>query len=643
MGVQSFDDGLLAGMERLEKYGSGEVIRQRLAAVQGIFPTLNVDMIFNLPGQSLAMLEHDLDVLRDLGVDQISFYPLMTAPTARHKMEKTMGQNDPSLRLPMYQRILERLLGAEYHAASAWCFSRNQGMFDEYIIDQADYVGVGSGAFSYVGGAYYSTTFSLNHYCRRIEGGQSGITQRRPVSRKDQMRYDYLVRLFGGELKRDYIERRYGKAFWLLMAPELLAMRALGATRHDAGCDPPHAPRHVLLGADDGRVLQLGELGPRADARAHPRRAGNLERRSKDTRRGDRSRADAQSRRKLTMQDTHVSLAHGNGGRYMRELIQEIFARHLANPYLDTDTDAAVLPWNAADGQLAFTTDSFTVQPIEFPGGNIGSLAVHGTTNDLAVAGAVPKYLSLGVLLEEGLEFAVLERIVAGIAQAANEIGVVVAAGDTKVVRRGEGGGIYLNTSGIGVRNPALRLGVKEISAGDAILVSGPVGDHGIAVMLAREQFGLRGDLKSDAASVLPHHARTGALPGPALHARPHARRPCDRGPRDRAGHRPRRETRRDARARARFRALGLRNARLRPVFPGVRRSRGRGRVAGRSGSRTGCRARAALRRRCRDHRRRAGATAPRRAAHAAGRGTRDRGTRGRSAAENLLKEVTSG
>jgi hydrogenase expression/formation protein HypE len=204
------------------------------------------------------------------------------------------------------------------------------------------------------------------------------------------------------------------------------------------------------------------------------------------------------------MQDTHVSLAHGNGGRYMRELIHEIFARHLANPLLDTDTDAAVLPWDPADGELTFTTDSFTVQPLEFPGGNIGSLAVHGTTNDLAVAGAVPKYLSLAVILEEGLEFAVLERVVAGIAQAAREIGVVVAAGDTKVVRRGEGGGIYLNTSGIGVRNPALRLGVREIRAGDVMLVSGPVGDHGIAVMLAREQFGLRGDLRSDAASVLP-------------------------------------------------------------------------------------------------------------------------------------------
>jgi hydrogenase expression/formation protein HypE len=206
----------------------------------------------------------------------------------------------------------------------------------------------------------------------------------------------------------------------------------------------------------------------------------------------------------VSLEDTHVSLAHGNGGRYMRELIEQVFARHLANPFLDTGSDAAVLPWSAGDGQLVFTTDSFTVQPIEFPGGNIGSLAVHGTTNDLAVAGAVPKYLSLGVLLEEGLEFALLERVVAAVAAAAREIGVVVVAGDTKVVRRGEGGGIYLNTSGIGVKDPALELGIGRIRAGDAVLVSGPVGDHGIAVMLAREQFGLRGDLRSDAASVLP-------------------------------------------------------------------------------------------------------------------------------------------
>jgi len=232
VGVQSFDDGLLAAMERLEKYGSGAAIRERLAAAHGIFPTLNVDMIFNLPGQTPEMLETDLAALLALQVDQVSFYPLMTAPTARHKMERSMGRADPRLRHAMYERILGRLL-PEYRPSSAWCFSRSAGMFDEYIIDQDDYVGVGSGAFSYVGGAMYSTTFSLNHYCRRVEGGQNGITQRHELSLKERMRYDYLVRLFGGELRRDYIERRYGRAFALRMAPELVAMRVLGATRHE--------------------------------------------------------------------------------------------------------------------------------------------------------------------------------------------------------------------------------------------------------------------------------------------------------------------------------------------------------------------------------------------------------------------------
>jgi coproporphyrinogen III oxidase-like Fe-S oxidoreductase len=231
VGVQSFDDGLLAGMDRLEKYGSGREIRARLAAVRGIFPTLNVDMIFNLPGQSLAMLDADIDALAELDVDQVSFYPLMTATTARHKMRKTMGEADESLRHPMYERILDRLL-PRYRASSAWCFTRGEGMFDEYIIDEDDYVGVGSGAFSYVGGEMYSTTFSLNHYCRRVEGGQSGITQRRTLGLKERMRYDFLVRLFGGALKREYIAGRYGAAFWLRMAPELVAMRAVGATRH---------------------------------------------------------------------------------------------------------------------------------------------------------------------------------------------------------------------------------------------------------------------------------------------------------------------------------------------------------------------------------------------------------------------------
>ncbi len=202
------------------------------------------------------------------------------------------------------------------------------------------------------------------------------------------------------------------------------------------------------------------------------------------------------------MDYTHIALAHGNGGRYMRELIDEIFARHLANPSLDVRVDAALLELDARE--ILVTTDGFTVQPLEFPGGDIGSLCIHGTVNDLAVSGAVPRYLTLNAFIEEGLEIALLERIVASAAHAAADAGVRVVAGDTKVVRRGEGGGLYLATTGIGVLDNRARLGVDRVRPGDQVLVSGPVGDHGIAVMLAREQFGMRGELRSDAASVLP-------------------------------------------------------------------------------------------------------------------------------------------
>ena len=197
----------------------------------------------------------------------------------------------------------------------------------------------------------------------------------------------------------------------------------------------------------------------------------------------------------------------------MRELIELLFAKHLKNPTLDVQADAVTLPLDR-HGELLFTTDGFTVQPLEFPGGNIGSLAVHGTTNDLAVSGAIPKYLSLNAFIEEGFEVAALERIIISIAEAAKAIDVAVVAGDTKVVRRGEGGGIYLATTGIGIKATDINLSMSQIQPGDRLLVSGPVGDHGIAVMLAREQFGLRGDLLSDAASVLPLTQALLDLPG---------------------------------------------------------------------------------------------------------------------------------
>jgi hydrogenase expression/formation protein HypE len=202
------------------------------------------------------------------------------------------------------------------------------------------------------------------------------------------------------------------------------------------------------------------------------------------------------------MDDTRILLAHGNGGRLMRELITDIFSRHLGNPLLDTDADAVTLPH--VDGDIMVTTDGFTVEPLEFPGGDIGSLAVHGVVNDLAVAGADPLYFTVSALIEEGLEVAALDRYITSFARAARQSHVAVVAGDTKVVRRGEGSGLYLSVAGIGVRRAATRLAMDRIAPGDVVLVSGPVGDHGIAVMLAREQFGLSGELRSDSASVLP-------------------------------------------------------------------------------------------------------------------------------------------
>lgn len=212
--------------------------------------------------------------------------------------------------------------------------------------------------------------------------------------------------------------------------------------------------------------------------------------------------------------ETHIALAHGNGGRLMRELIDSLFAYHLQNELLDTGVDAARLPLDCNAGEIMITTDGFTVEPLEFPGGNIGSLAVHGTVNDLAVAGATPLYLSLNAFIEEGLEVAVLDRIVGSMAQACQESQVCIVAGDTKVLRRGQGGGVYFATTGVGLRPFGLTLGMAQIRPGDSVVLSGSIGDHGTAVLLAREQFGLSGELKSDAASVLPITQALLALPG---------------------------------------------------------------------------------------------------------------------------------
>ena len=196
-----------------------------------------------------------------------------------------------------------------------------------------------------------------------------------------------------------------------------------------------------------------------------------------------------------------VLLAHGGGGKLMHQLIQKMFAPAFSNPLLDGGHDGAVFP--VTEGRLAFTTDSYVIQPIFFPGGDIGSLAVHGTVNDLAMCGARPRYLSIGLILEEGLPMETLWRIVQSIKHAAERSGVQIVTGDTKVVDKGKGDGIFINTSGVGVVPEGVSIRPENISAGDAILVSGDLGRHGIAIMAVREGLEFQSVIESDSAPVV--------------------------------------------------------------------------------------------------------------------------------------------
>jgi len=197
-----------------------------------------------------------------------------------------------------------------------------------------------------------------------------------------------------------------------------------------------------------------------------------------------------------------ILLAHGGGGRMMQQLIREVFVKALGAHGRAAEHDAAVF---AASGpRLAFTTDSYVVKPLFFPGGDIGKLAVLGTVNDLAMSGARPLYLSLGVILEEGLAISELERIVGSIAAAARDCNVVVLTGDTKVVERGKADGIYLNTAGIGAIEHTLHIHPASVQSGDVVLLSGDVGRHGMAIMAAREGLEFETPIQSDCASLAP-------------------------------------------------------------------------------------------------------------------------------------------
>lgn len=193
-----------------------------------------------------------------------------------------------------------------------------------------------------------------------------------------------------------------------------------------------------------------------------------------------------------------VVLAHGSGGRLSRELVEQVFLKSFANPALAPLEDAAEVRIPGAT--LAFTTDSYVVTPVEFPGADIGRVAVCGTVNDLAVKGARPLALSAGFILEEGFPGALLGRIVASMRRAAAEAGVEIVTGDTKVVEKGKADGIFINTAGVGLIPKGRRLTSASLRDGDAVLVSGGLAEHGVAVMNARDRLGLEGGIKSDAA-----------------------------------------------------------------------------------------------------------------------------------------------
>jgi hydrogenase expression/formation protein HypE len=211
-----------------------------------------------------------------------------------------------------------------------------------------------------------------------------------------------------------------------------------------------------------------------------------------------------------------VQLGHGSGGKMSAALLKERFLPHFANDVLAQLGDAAVVDVNGQ--RLAISTDTFVVNPLEFPGGNIGSLAVHGTVNDLAMMGARPLCLSAGFVLEEGLPFDVLDRVVRAMGQAARAAGVPLVTGDTKVVERGKADGVFINTTGIGVVTPDFAPAPARTRPGDAVLVSGPLGRHGIAIMTAREGIAFEAEIESDSAALYPLVERLRTAVGPDVH-----------------------------------------------------------------------------------------------------------------------------
>ena len=250
VGIQSFEDRLLMQMDRYGKYGSGAEAFERVASVAHLFPSFNVDMIFNFPSQTEDVLAKDIELVKEIGANQTTFYPLMASPLRRRELAQTVGDIDFNREALYYQMICESL-APEFEPASAWTFSRDRGtMIDEYIVDYPEYVGIGSGAMSFLGHTVYGNTFSLAEYHERIQSGKMGVVKRGDeYGIMAQMRYRFVTDLFGLRLDKRRFRRDFGIPAEIGLAAELAFMTAVGGIKK--------IDSEEILLTDKGRYLLL--------------------------------------------------------------------------------------------------------------------------------------------------------------------------------------------------------------------------------------------------------------------------------------------------------------------------------------------------------------------------------------------------
>ncbi|MHB8108656.1 MAG: coproporphyrinogen III oxidase family protein, partial [Syntrophorhabdaceae bacterium] len=228
VGVQTFDDGILKAVERYHKYGSGEEITARLKDTMGRFDTLNIDMIFNFPTQTMKMLERDLEILMSLSVDQVTFYPLMVSTSTEKIMGKKLGKVDYNRGRDFYMKIVESL-HKDYRPSTAWCFSRGNVMIDEYVVNYDEYAGLGSGSIGYIAGSVYSNTFDIPDYIKALDNGKFPIAARKDCGTRERLLYDFLMKLFGITLNLDELSAKHGVNAYLYLLPEITFFRMAGA------------------------------------------------------------------------------------------------------------------------------------------------------------------------------------------------------------------------------------------------------------------------------------------------------------------------------------------------------------------------------------------------------------------------------